>query len=48
MDFLTKNFDWDSTQPVGQMELQQSGVTVHCDLILLDGWATVFEEKYFG
>jgi type III restriction enzyme len=48
MDFLTKNFDWDSTQPVGQMELQQSGVRVHCDLILLDGWATVFEEKYFG
>lgn len=47
MDFLTDNFDWDSTPVAGQMELQRDGVTVCCDLVLMNEWQTVLKEKYF-
>lgn len=47
MDFLTDNFDLDNTIPAGQLELQQDGVTVCCDLVLMNEWQTVLKEKYF-
>ena len=48
MNFLTQEFDWDSTLAVGKMEMEQDGVTVNCDLILLEECETVLSQKYFG
>ena len=40
LSFLTNNFSWDNTQPVGQLELENKGETVTCDLVLFNGWKT--------
>ena len=48
MNFLTQEFNWDSTLAVGKMEMEQDGVTVNCDLILLEECETVLSQKYFG
>ena len=48
MNFLTQEFNWDSTLAVGKMEMDQDGVTVNCDLILLEECETVLSQKYFG
>ena len=37
LSFLTDNFNWDDTQPVGQLELENNGQTVVCDLVLFNG-----------
>ena len=38
LQFLTNNFDWDNTVPVGELELESEGQTVICDLVLLKDW----------
>ena len=48
LDFLTQEFDWDSTLAVGKMEMKQEGVTINCDLILLEECETVLLQKHFG
>ena len=48
MDYLTNNFSWNSTSSVGELQLEQDGVKVACDLVLLDEWKTVLPAKYFS
>lgn len=47
MKFLTGNFDWDSTPSVGELELEQDGVKVTCDLVLLEDCQENLTAKYF-
>jgi len=47
IEFLTEHFSWDSTSSVGELQLEQDGVKVTCDLVLLDIWQTVLPERYF-
>lgn len=35
LDFLSQSFAWDSAVPAGQLQLQQTGETVECTLILM-------------
>ena len=48
MKLLTENFDWDKTVKAGELEFEQNGARVSCDLVLLDEWQTVLPEKYFN
>ena len=38
MDLLTNNFKWDDARSIGQMELENGGTQVFCDLILVGEW----------
>ena len=35
LEFLTDNFDWNNAVPAGQLQLQKTGETVECALILM-------------
>ena len=35
LDFLSQSFAWDTAVPAGQLQLQQTGETVECTLILM-------------
>ena len=48
MDYLSNNFSWNNTPSVGKLQLEQDGVKVACDLVLLDEWQTVLPERYFS
>lgn len=38
MAFLSDNFAWDQTAPIGQLELQAGGETVECALVMMNEW----------
>ncbi|MEJ2031103.1 MAG: type III restriction endonuclease subunit R, partial [Maritimibacter sp.] len=35
LDFLTQNFSWDTAVPAGQLQLESTGETVECALVLM-------------
>jgi type III restriction enzyme len=35
MRFLSDSFAWDQTVPVGQLQIERTGETVHCALVLM-------------
>jgi len=47
MTFLTEKFDWDNSQSIGELQLENNGESVICDLILIDEWKDG-RDKYFG
>jgi type III restriction enzyme len=36
MRLLSQSFAWDQTVPVGQLQIERTGETVHCALVLMD------------
>lgn len=40
MNFLTQNFTWDEALPAGQLQIQTTGETVECTLVLMEEIAT--------
>ncbi|MGC6518218.1 MAG: DEAD/DEAH box helicase family protein [Candidatus Puniceispirillaceae bacterium] len=48
MSYVTQHFSLDHTTKAGSLELEQEGVTMSCDLVLLDECQTVLEQKYFS
>ncbi len=48
MKFLTENFDWDSTQSVGEFKVTTNDASVVCDLILLEDWDNNLPSRYFS
>lgn len=47
LEVLTNNFDWDTTQPAGQLQLvQDDGRTVVCELVLMNEMSTNLPPLY--
>ena len=38
LTFLSKNFAWDQTPAIGELELTSEGETVECALVMMDEW----------
>lgn len=48
MQLLTEKFSWESTSSVGELQLEQDGVMVSCDIVLLDEWREKLPANYFN
>ena len=46
LDYLTTHFNWDSAPKAGELELEQSGVTMTCKLVLFDDLPGGLDEMF--
>jgi type III restriction enzyme len=48
LDFLTESFSWDAAVPVGQLQLESTGETVECALVLMQDIQTELPKLIAG